>query len=113
MKAITKTEFDVNHRWDHIENEKFQHLSQLALDLTDLLCFGRADQNEPEARRAMSEMISYWLEQGSTNATPKSERIGNYSVTNQDKREISLHGLSIAPGALIILDRAGLRNRNL
>ncbi len=118
MEAITKTEFDLTHRSDDTEEEEFKVLSQLALDLTDLLCFGRADQNQEAARRAMKEMIAYWIARGgskgiSQSPDPKSESIGNYSVTNREENLITLRGVAIAPGALIILERAGLRNCNL
>ncbi len=118
MQAITKTEFDLTHRSENLEEEEFDLLSQLALDLTNLLCFGRADRDEGSARRAMKEMIGYWVARGgmsavSGQATPKSERIGNYSVTNREENAVTLNGVSIAPQALLILDNANLRNRNL
>ncbi len=118
MEAITKTEFELTHSSQDISEQEFDLLAQFALELTDLLCFGRAEQKEESARRAMKEMISYWIERGGTGAVsssigPKSERIGNYSVTNREEEIITLHGVSVSPTALIILDRAGLRNCNL
>ncbi len=118
MEAITKTEFDLTYQSNDVDEEEFQRLSLLALDLTELLCFGRADQKESAAKRAMKEMIAYWIDRGGTAAvngssSPKSERIGNYSVTNRDETILTLNGVSIAPSALVILDNAGLRNRNL
>lgn len=118
MEAITKTEFDLTHRSEEMEEEEFNSLARLALDLTDLLCFGRADQDESAARWAMKEMISYWIDRGGKSAvsgqtTPKSEKIGNYSVTHRDEKVITLRGVTVSPAALVILDKAGLRNCNL
>lgn len=118
MEAITKTEFELTHSAQDISEQEFDLLAQFALDLTELLCFGRAEQKEESARRAMKEMIAYWIDRGGIDAlsgpaSPKSERIGNYSVTNREEEVITLHGVSVSPMALIILDRAGLRNCNL
>lgn len=118
MKAITKTEFELTHDSQEIEEREFDRLAQLALDLTDLLCFGREDQNESSARRAMKEMISYWIQRGGSTAvsgpvSPKSERVGNYSITNREENLITLRGVTVSPAALVILDGAGLRNCNL
>lgn len=118
MEAITKTEFDLTHRSEDIDEGEFDLLAQLALDLTDLLCFGRADRDESAARRAMKEMIAYWIRRGGNQAvsgqdSPKSETVGNYSVTNRDEQLITVRGVAVCPAALVILDRAGLRNRNL
>ncbi len=118
MEAITKTEFELTHDSQGITESEFDLLSQLALDLTDLLCFGRENQNESAARRAMKEMITYWIQRGGSTAvsgpvSPKSERVGNYSVTNREEDLITLRGVAVSPAALIILDGAGLRNCNL
>ncbi|MBQ1965718.1 MAG: hypothetical protein IIV79_03545 [Clostridia bacterium] len=116
MQAITRTEFEMTHTSQDIDKKDFQRLSQSALDLTELLCFGRADLNETAARNAMKEMIDYWISRGgvaalSDKASPKSERVGNYSVTHREG--VSLNGIPISPAALLILDNAGLRNRNV
>ncbi|MBO5214160.1 MAG: hypothetical protein J6B86_05270 [Clostridia bacterium] len=118
MEAITKAEFELTHSAKDVEEKEFDLLARIALDLTELLCFGRAEQKEESARRAMKEMISYWIERGGIDAVsgptnPKSERIGNYSVTNREENVITLHGVSVSPAALVILDGAGLRNCNL
>ena len=118
MEAITKADFDLNYSTDPIDDKEFAILAQLALDLTDLLCFGRTDRNEASARRAMEEMIRYWIEHGGVSAVggqqnPKSERVGNYSITHRDEPQITLRGVTVSPAALVILDRAGLRNCNL
>ncbi len=118
MEAITKTEFELTHDSQEIAEKEFDLLSQLALDLTSILCFGREDQNENAARRAMKEMIAYWIQRGGSTAvsgsvSPKSERVGNYSVTNREENLITLRGVTVSPGALVILDGAGLRNCNL
>lgn len=115
MELITKTEFDLTHQSDGVGEEEFLLLSELARDLTDLLCFGRQEWNETAARRAMKEMIAYWIERGgskgiSGQASPKSESIGNYSVTNRDETLITVHGVAVSPAALLILDSAGLRD---
>ena len=116
MEAITRTEFESTHSAQDIDKKEFTRLSQLALDLTNLLCFGRADLNEAAARKAMKEMIDYWISRGgvsavSDKASPKSERVGNYSVTHRDG--VTLNGVPVSPAALMILDGAGLRNRNV
>lgn len=115
MEAITKTEFDLTHSSEGIGEEEFVRLSELARDLTDVLCFGRQEWNETAARRAMKEMISYWVSLGGYRAvsgqtTPKSETIGNYSVTHREETVLTVHGVSVAPSALLILDSAGLRD---
>ncbi len=116
MEVITKSEFERTHGSGDVEEEEFRLLAQLALDTVDLLCFGRAAQKEEAARSAMKELIDYWIRRGGKNAvygqsTPKSESIGNYSVTNREENLITLRGVVISPAALVILDRAGLRNR--
>ncbi len=118
MDAITKPEFDLTHRSEDLEEEEFNLLAALALDLADVLCFGRADRDAEAARRAMKEMIAYWIARGGSKAVsgpsgPKSETVGNYSVTNREEKIITVHGVSVSPAALVILDRAGLRNRNV
>lgn len=118
MEVITKEDFDLNHSTEPIDEKEFELLARLALDVTDLLCFGRANRDEATARRAMEEMIRYWIERGGTSAVdgqqkPKSERVGNYSVTHWEEPQITLRGVTVSPAALVILDRAGLRNCNL
>lgn len=118
MNIITKHEFDLTHRSDGIGEEEFLRMAQCALDLTEELCFGRAAKNEPEARRAMKEMISFWIERGGLEAVygnprPKSETVGNYSVTNGEETVPLLQGVSVSPYALLILNRAGLRDHGV
>lgn len=118
MEAITKTEFESTHSSQDIDDKEFDLLAQNALELTEVLCFGRAENDPESAKRAMKEMIAYWIERGGTrgvcgSTNPKSERIGNYSVTNREEKVITLHGVAVSPTALVILDRAGLRNCNL
>lgn len=120
MEAITKQEFDLTHRSadDSMEEEEFELLARLALDLTEVLCFGRAERNPEAAKRAMKERISYWIARGGSKAVsgpagPKSESVGNYSITHREEQTVTLHGVTVSPAALIILDGAGLRNCNL
>lgn len=115
MELITKTDYDLTHSSEGIGEEEFDRLSELARDLTSVLCFGREAWNESAARRAMKEMISYWISRGgyravSGQASPKQESIGNYSVTNREETVPTVHGVSISPSALLILDSAGLRD---
>lgn len=116
MERITIEEYDVTHSAKDISPETFDLLSFRALDLTEELCFGRADRDEEAARRAMKEMIGYWitLNKG-TEGTPqiRSETVGNYSVNHKEEQALTVHGVPVSPSALLILSRAGLRNRNI
>lgn len=118
MDLITIEEFDLTHSAQNVSEEEFSRLSQRAWDLTDELTFGRAERNEPEARRAMKEMISYWISSGDptsdgVSGTPKSERIGNYSVIRREEKVLTVHGVPVSPTALLILNRAGLRDHGV
>lgn len=111
MKPITKQEFSATHTLAEIEDKRFSVLAARAVDLTEELCFGRTAKNEAEARRAMKEMIAFWIdhEDAESNDTV-SERIGNYSATRDPDRAVTVHGVPVSPAALLILSRAGLRD---
>ena len=116
MERITIEEFDLTHGSQEISEEDFDLLSQLALDTVDELCFGRASRNKDAARRAMKELISLWIARGGRSgvcgpADPKSETVGNYSVTHRDEHLMTVHGITVSPAALMILNSAGLRER--
>lgn len=121
MKPITKEEFAARYPSEELtatSEEEFSGMAATAADLTDVLCFGRASRDEAAAGRAMVEMIRYWIERGGYSAATRAygierEAVGNYSVSYTDRDTVTLHGLAVAPAALIILDRAGLRNRNV
>ncbi len=118
MQPITKSAFDLRYPDSDVREEDFEILAELALTLTDYLCFGRADKNPEAAEKAMTEMVAYWVERGGKSATdgntlPKSERVGNYAVTYREDSALTVRGITVAPAALLILDRADLRNRNL
>ncbi len=118
MQAITKADFDLRYPDSGVTEEDFELLSALALTLTDYLCFGRAHRNPAAAQRAMTEMVAYWVEKGGKTAIdgqtlPLSERVGNYAVTHREDTALTVRGVTVAPAALLILDHADLRNRNL
>lgn len=118
MDLITIEEFDLTHSAQNVSAEEFSRLSQRAWDLTDELTFGRAERKEEEARRAMKEMIAYWIAcgdsaSGEVAGAPKSERIGNYSVTRREEKVLTVHGVPVSPTALLILNRAGLRDHGV
>lgn len=121
MKIITKEEFAARYPSEELSStpeEEFAGMAATAADLTDVLCFGRADRDENASERAMVEMIRYWIEREGYSAAARAhgierEAIGNYSVTYTDGNTVTLYGLAVAPAALLILDRAGLRNRNV
>ena len=111
MTKITPEEFDLTHSAKDLSEEEFAVLADRALDLTEELCFGRADRNEEAARRAMKEMIAFWIARnGGKEGAPLTEResVGNYSVSH--KSEVTVHGVPVSPSALLILNRAGLRD---
>ncbi len=115
MDLITIQEFDLTHSARNVSQELFIRLAERARDLTEELCFGRAERNEKEARRAMKEMISYWIARGETepgtpSPYPKSEAVGNYAITHNEEPALTVHGVSVSPAALLILKQAGLRN---
>ena len=114
MNKITQEEFDLTHSAKDLTKEKFDLLSDRALDLTEELCFGRASRNEEAARRAMKEMIAFWIARnGGKEGVPLTEReaVGNYSVTHKNDEAVTVHGVPVSPSALLILNRAGLRDR--
>ena len=116
MNKITPSEFDLTHSAKDLSEEEFDLLSQRALDLTEELCFGRAERDKDAARRAMKEMIAYWIARdGGKEGTPSvaRESIGNYSVNHSEEEPITVHGVPVSPSALLILSRAGLRDRSV
>ena len=116
MNPITVTEFNLTHSTKGISEERFEILALRALDLTEELCFGRAARNEKEARRAMKEMISFWIEENGESdrgITVEREAVGNYSVTQNIPKAPSVHGIALSPAALLILQRAGLRDHGV
>ena len=110
MEKITVEEFDLTHCAEHLSPEAFDLLAQRALDLTEELCFGRAERKEEEARRAMKEMISYWIlaEKDRKNGVQKMT-VGNFSVTPLREEPLTVRGVPVSPVALLILQKAGLR----
>lgn len=116
MERITIEEYDVTHSARDVSPETFDLLSYRALDLTEELCFGRANRDEAAARRAMKEMIAYWitLNKGTEGAQRvQSQAVGNYSVTHKEEAVLTVHGVPISPSALLILNQSGLRNRGI
>lgn len=114
MKKITLEEFDTTHCAKGISEEEFSLLSQRALDMTEELCFGRAAQKEDAARRAMKEMIHYWIMRAEDEkGTVERMSVGNFSITRSQASDLHLHGVPLSPTALLILQQAGLRNCNL
>lgn len=116
MTPITSEEFDLTHSAKDLTEEEFQILSLRALDLTEELCFGRANRNEEAARRAMKEMIAFWIARNGGKegaALTERESVGNYSVTHKNDETVTVHGVPVSPSALLILNRAGLRNRSV
>ncbi len=118
MQLITKEDFDARYPHIQVEETDFELLAQLAATLTEYLCFGRQNRNPQAAKQAMEEMIVYWAERGGKSAAdartlPKSERVGNYSVTHREEGALTVRGVTVSPTALLILDNGDLRNRNL
>ena len=116
MNPITVEEFDLTHSAKDVSSERFEILALRALDLTEELCFGRAAQKETEARRAMKEMIAFWIEndgESDGGVSPERETVGNYSVTRTRRSVPTVHGLTVSPAALLILQRAGLRDHGV
>ena len=110
MELITREEFDRIHSSEGVSDEDFFLMAQLAADVTNLITFGRGGKREEEAKRAMTEMVAYWIARKTVSgqASPKSESVGNYSVTNRDETVLTVRGVSICPAAMVILDSAGL-----
>ena len=115
MEPLTKNEFEETHSSEGISEEDFELMAALAEDLTALLCLNRQDRDPAAARRAMKEMISYWITHRGTAGVdhPKSERMGNYSITHRENALLTVRGVAVAPGAMVILDRAGLTDRGI
>lgn len=111
MKPITIQEFSVTHELGDTDEKRYSILAARALDLTEELCFGRTEKNEAQAKRAMKEMIAFWIDHGEEEHNETvSERIGNYSATRDPDRAVTVHGVPVSPAALLILSSAGLRD---
>lgn len=113
MTRITLEEYCTTHDGEGVSVKLFDRLAQRARDLTEELCYGRCDRKEDEQRRAMKEMIAYWLELngGAEGEFPVlRESVGNYSVTHAEPPALFVGGVPVSPAALLILQKAGLRD---
>jgi len=113
MDRITLTDFNATHGGEEISPQLFERLSQRAADLTEELTFGRTEGKEEHLRRAMKEMIAYWITlDGGTEGRAKivREDVGNYSATWAQEPVLTVRGVPLSPAALLILQKAGLRD---
>ena len=116
MTAVTYEEYKAEYGTPPVTEAEFGRLAQRALVAVRNLCFGREDRDETAARKAMKEILAFWISRGgeagmTEDRLTAGETVGNYSVSYKKKEgDLSCFGLCISPTALMILTDAGLRD---
>ena len=85
MNIITKEELLQRYpseALDRTSEDDFRIMAELALDVTEILCYGRASRKEEAARRAMMEIIAYWIEGGGRSSVSRPREPIKEAVTD-------------------------------